>query len=143
MRERGDLHGEVTIRGGDQVGHDGDDDIYWPVRSCLTQREVPPRNASNARMHHLANMWMWFIAGLPPVAVLLHTVCVTQSSLFCLMWSTACMFFLYALFFIRVEPFRRLMTLTVFKIEACSDFCAVIRRLIPSLPMLSYFQVIL
>lgn len=41
VRERGDLHGEVTIRGGDQVGHDGDDDMRWPVRSCLTLREAP------------------------------------------------------------------------------------------------------
>lgn len=38
--ERGDLHGEVTVRGADQVGHDGDHDIYWLVRSCLTLREA-------------------------------------------------------------------------------------------------------
>lgn len=83
VRERGDLHGEVTIRGGDQVGHDGDDDMHWPMRSCLTLREAP--KPSNARKHHLANMWIWFNTGLLPVAALLHTVCVSQSSLFCLL----------------------------------------------------------
>ena len=97
VRERGDLHGEVTIRGGDQVGHDGDDDMCWPVRSCLTLREAP--KASNAREHHLANMWMWFNAGLLPLAAFL-TRCLCFSA--CFVRSTACMFFLYALFFIRV-----------------------------------------
>lgn len=40
VRERADLCGEVTIRSGDQVGHDGDDDIRWPVRSCLALEEA-------------------------------------------------------------------------------------------------------
>ncbi len=83
VRERGDLHGKVTIRGADEEGYDGDDDTYGPVRSCLTLWEAP--KASNAREHHLANMWMWLNAGLLPVAALLHTVCVALSSLFCLL----------------------------------------------------------
>lgn len=40
VHERADLCGEVTIRSGDQVGHDGDDDIRWPVRSCLALEEA-------------------------------------------------------------------------------------------------------
>lgn len=102
VRERGDLRGEVTIRGGDQVGHDGGDDMCWPVRSCLTLVEVP--EASNGRTHYLDNMWIWFNAGLLPVAALLHTVCVSQPSLFGLLCGVQLVCFPpCALFFIRVR----------------------------------------
>lgn len=33
----------------------------------------------NTRKHHLAHMWLWFNAGLRPVAALMHTVCVSHS----------------------------------------------------------------
>lgn len=90
VRERGSRHGKVTIRGGDQEGRCGDDGMFWPVRSCLTRREAS--QFSDSQKHHLANMWIWFNGGLPPVAASLHTVCVSQDSLFCLLCSEACMF---------------------------------------------------
>jgi len=51
VRERGDLDGEVTIRGGDQVGHDGDDDMDRLVRSCLTLREAQKHQEASSGEH--------------------------------------------------------------------------------------------
>lgn len=104
VRERGNLRGKVTIRGGDQEGHDGDDGMFWPVRSCLTLREAS--KPSNARKHHLANMWIWFNAGLLPVAALLHTGCVSQDSLF-YMQDSLYVFFSMPCSLLGVEQFRR------------------------------------
>lgn len=80
MRETGDLHGTVTIRGGDQEGHGDDDGVSWPMRSCLILTEVSktpesvicPTCGSGLRVDYC------------PVTTLLHTVCVSQGSLFCL-----------------------------------------------------------
>ena len=47
MFERGDL----CIRGGDQAGHDGDDDIRWLVRSCLVLMEAQKRQKVSSDKH--------------------------------------------------------------------------------------------
>lgn len=50
VREKGDLHCKVTIWGGAQEGHSGDEGMFWLVRSCLTLREAS--RPWNARKHH-------------------------------------------------------------------------------------------
>lgn len=49
VRDRRDLRGEVTIRGGDQVGHDGHDDTRWMVRSCLAVAKPLNSQASSGQ----------------------------------------------------------------------------------------------
>lgn len=61
----------------------------------------------NARKYHLTNMWIWFNAGLVPVAEPLHIVCVSRSPLFCLLCGLHVL--LYFMFFVREFEERRLI----------------------------------
>lgn len=51
VRERADPRSEVTIRGGDQVGDGGDDDVRRSVRSCLTFREDQKHQEASSGSH--------------------------------------------------------------------------------------------